>query len=141
MILQVSVIGIIAVGVTQVIITSGIDLSSGSVVFNGEDVTKLRADQRLRRGLVLCPEGRGIFPGMTVTENLNMGAYARKDKDALDEDYDPIWGSLVKQTVKRVYPGFDETYYGYRNFSDLLEQAAKDYGLTLPQFLDRVEDG
>jgi branched-chain amino acid transport system ATP-binding protein len=45
-------------------------LHSGSVVFNGEDVTRLRADQRLRKGLVLCPEGRGIFPGMTVTENL-----------------------------------------------------------------------
>jgi branched-chain amino acid transport system ATP-binding protein len=67
-------------------------LHSGSVVFNGEDVTKLRADQRLRKGLVLCPEGRGIFPGMTVTENLNMGAYARKDKDALDEDYDRVYG-------------------------------------------------
>jgi branched-chain amino acid transport system ATP-binding protein len=67
-------------------------LSAGSVVFNGEDVTKLRADQRLRKGLVLCPEGRGIFPGMTVTENLNMGAYTRKDKAAIDEDYDRVFG-------------------------------------------------
>jgi branched-chain amino acid transport system ATP-binding protein len=67
-------------------------LSAGSVVFDGEDVTKLRADQRLRKGLVLCPEGRGIFPGMTVTENLNMGAYTRKDKAAMDEDYDRVFG-------------------------------------------------
>jgi branched-chain amino acid transport system ATP-binding protein len=67
-------------------------LAAGSVVFNGEDVTKLRADQRLRKGLVLCPEGRGIFPGMTVTENLNMGAYTRKDKAAMDEDYDRVFG-------------------------------------------------
>ncbi|NYE38755.1 branched-chain amino acid transport system ATP-binding protein [Nocardioides cavernae] len=67
-------------------------LAAGSVVFNGEDVTKLRADQRLRKGLVLCPEGRGIFPGMTVTENLNMGAYTRKDKAAIDEDYDRVFG-------------------------------------------------
>ena len=66
-------------------------LSAGTVMFNGEDVTKLRADQRLRKGLVLCPEGRGIFPGMTVTENLNMGAYTRKDKAALDEDYDRVF--------------------------------------------------
>jgi uncharacterized protein (TIGR00288 family) len=44
---------------------------------------------------------------------------------SLETDYDPIWGSLVKQTVKRVYPGFNESYYGYRNFSDLLEHAAK----------------
>ena len=67
-------------------------LSAGTVMFNGEDVTKLRADQRLRKGLVLCPEGRGIFPGMTVTENLNMGAYTRKDKAAMDEDYDRVFG-------------------------------------------------
>lgn len=67
-------------------------LASGSVVFDGEDVTKLRADQRLRKGLVLCPEGRGIFPGMTVTENLNMGAYTRKDKAAIEEDYERVFG-------------------------------------------------
>ena len=67
-------------------------LAAGSIVFNGEDVTKLRADQRLRKGLVLCPEGRGIFPGMTVTENLNMGAYTRKDKTAMEEDYERVFG-------------------------------------------------
>jgi uncharacterized protein (TIGR00288 family) len=42
---------------------------------------------------------------------------------SLEADYDPLWGSIVKQTVKRVYPGFSESYYGYRNFSDLLEDA------------------
>lgn len=76
-------------------------LHSGSVVFNGEDVTRLRADQRLRKGLVLCPEGRGIFPGMTVTENLNMGAYTRKDKDALDEDYDRVFGLFPRMNERR----------------------------------------
>ena len=50
---------------------------------------------------------------------------------SLEQDYATVWGSLVKQTVKRVYPGFDETYYGYRNFSDLLEQAAKEGLVTL----------
>jgi hypothetical protein len=50
---------------------------------------------------------------------------------SLEADYATVWGSLVKQTVKRVYPGFDETYYGYRNFSDLLEQAAKEGLITL----------
>ena len=45
---------------------------------------------------------------------------------SLETDYQTIWGSLVKQTVKRVYPGFNESYYGYRNFSDLLEDAAKE---------------
>ena len=66
-------------------------LSAGKITFDGEDVTKLRADQRLRKGLVLCPEGRGIFPGMTVTENLDMGAYTRKDKAAIDEDFERVF--------------------------------------------------
>ena len=42
---------------------------------------------------------------------------------SLEVDYDPLWGSLVKQTIRRVYPGFSETYYGYRTFSELLEEA------------------
>ena len=40
---------------------------------------------------------------------------------ALESEYDPLWGSLVKQTIRRVYPGFNEGYYGYRAFSDLLK--------------------
>ena len=42
---------------------------------------------------------------------------------SLEADYDPLWGSLVKQAVKRVYPGFNERYYGFRSFSELLEEA------------------
>jgi hypothetical protein len=48
--------------------------------------------------------------------------------DSLARDYDPVWGSMVKQTIRRVYPGFNEDYYGYRSFNDLLEDAA-DQGL------------
>lgn len=44
---------------------------------------------------------------------------------SLERDYDPLWGSLVKQTMRRVYPGFNESYYGYRSFSDLLNRVAK----------------
>ena len=44
---------------------------------------------------------------------------------SLESDYDPVWGSLVKQTIKRVYPGFNEGYYGYGSFSELLEDAEK----------------
>ena len=42
---------------------------------------------------------------------------------SLELDYDPLWGSMIKQTIRRVYPGFNERYYGYRNFADLLEDA------------------
>ena len=76
-------------------------LASGRVVFNGEDVTKLRADQRMRKGLVLAPEGRGIFPGMTVVENLNMGAYTRRDKAAIDEDYDRVYALFPRMNERR----------------------------------------
>lgn len=44
---------------------------------------------------------------------------------SLERDYDPLWGSMVKQTIKRVHPGFNEEYYGYRSFSDLLKDAAE----------------
>ena len=50
---------------------------------------------------------------------------------SLETDYTTVWGSAVKQTVKRVYPGFDESYYGYRSFSDLLEHAAKEGLVTI----------
>jgi uncharacterized protein (TIGR00288 family) len=52
---------------------------------------------------------------------------------SLEADYDPLWGSIVKQTVKRVYPGFSESYYGYRSFSDLLEDA-KQHGVIELEF-------
>jgi uncharacterized protein (TIGR00288 family) len=42
---------------------------------------------------------------------------------SLEAEYDPLWGSLIKQTIRRVYPGFNERYYGYKNFADLLEDA------------------
>ncbi|CAG0979999.1 hypothetical protein MYXO_01799 [Myxococcaceae bacterium] len=43
---------------------------------------------------------------------------------SLERDYDPVWGSMVKQTIRRVYPGFNEDYYGYASFAALLEDAA-----------------
>ena len=43
--------------------------------------------------------------------------------ESLEADYDPLWGSMVKQALRRVHPDFNEGYYGYRTFSDLLEDA------------------
>ncbi|GID31801.1 ABC transporter ATP-binding protein [Paractinoplanes brasiliensis] len=61
-------------------------VSQGTIRFDGEDITKLRADLRVIRGVSQSPEGRGIFPGMTVRENLEMGAYTRKSRAEIDED-------------------------------------------------------
>lgn len=45
--------------------------------------------------------------------------------ESLEQDYDTVWGSALKQAVRRVYPGFNESYYGYTNFSQLLKDVAK----------------
>jgi uncharacterized protein (TIGR00288 family) len=52
---------------------------------------------------------------------------------SLETDHDPLWGSIVKQTLKRVYPGFNESYYGYRSFSDLLKDA-REHGMIELEF-------
>jgi branched-chain amino acid transport system ATP-binding protein len=53
-------------------------LSAGKIVFGGRDISKVAGHKRVLMGIGQAPEGRGIFPGMTVTENLFMGAYARR---------------------------------------------------------------
>ncbi len=64
---------------------------SGRVVFDGQDITGLRPDQILLRGLAYVPQGRIVFPQMTVLENLEMGAYIERDphrvRDALERVY------------------------------------------------------
>jgi branched-chain amino acid transport system ATP-binding protein len=59
---------------------------SGKVVFEGHDITRRPAHVNVRDGLVLCPEGRRIFPDLTVDENLDLGAYIRNDRDAIRTD-------------------------------------------------------
>ncbi|WP_174735102.1 ABC transporter ATP-binding protein [Mesobacillus harenae] len=61
----------------------------GSIEFKGEGVTGLRPDQLLRKGIALVPEGRQILAGMTVRENLEMGAYHRKDNE-IDQDINNV---------------------------------------------------
>jgi branched-chain amino acid transport system ATP-binding protein len=61
-------------------------LASGRIKFAGADITRLRADLRVTRGICQSPEGRGVFPGMTVRENLEMGAYTRRDGAGIAKD-------------------------------------------------------
>jgi branched-chain amino acid transport system ATP-binding protein len=56
---------------------------SGSIVFQGEDLTQSLSDQIVRKGIVQVPEGRKIFATLTVMENLEMGAFTQKDKAAI----------------------------------------------------------
>ncbi|MBJ8343101.1 ABC transporter ATP-binding protein [Antrihabitans sp. YC2-6] len=53
-------------------------LTRGRIMFDGKDITHVKAHDRVKLGIIQAPEGRGVFPGMTVQENLDMGCYARK---------------------------------------------------------------
>jgi branched-chain amino acid transport system ATP-binding protein len=76
-------------------------LSNGKIRFEGDDVTKLRADLRVVRGISQVPEGRGCFPGMTVAENLDMGAYARKDRRKLGPEFDRVYELFPRLRERR----------------------------------------
>ena len=65
---------------------------SGSIVLEGEELEKLPPHEIAYRGVAQSPEGRMIFPRMTVLENLEMGAYARKDKGGFDDDLARVFG-------------------------------------------------
>ena len=65
---------------------------SGRIEFDGQDVSTVPAHRLVRLGIGQAPEGRRIFGRMTVLENLQMGAYSRRDKSELDADYDRVFG-------------------------------------------------
>ena len=67
-------------------------VSVGSVMFDGQDITKMAPHKRVALGIGQSPEGRGVFPGMTVRENLDMGMYLRKDRKsaAASEDLERV---------------------------------------------------
>jgi branched-chain amino acid transport system ATP-binding protein len=79
-------------------------VAEGAIRFQGEDITKLRADLRVVRGVSQSPEGRGIFPGMTVRENLEMGAYTRRNRAEINEDLDRAFSLFprLKEREKQV---------------------------------------
>ena len=67
-------------------------VSSGSILFDGQDISKVPAHERVDLGISQAPEGRGIFPGMTVLENLEIGKFNRKDrKNEMSEDLERVY--------------------------------------------------
>jgi branched-chain amino acid transport system ATP-binding protein len=67
-------------------------ITSGSVTFDGQDISKMPAHERVALGISQAPEGRGIFPGMSVLENLEIGKYFRKDrKHEMKEDLEKVY--------------------------------------------------
>jgi branched-chain amino acid transport system ATP-binding protein len=75
---------------------------SGSITFMGKDITGFPGHKIVKLGITMCPEGRQVFPEMTVLENLEMGAYSRKDKEQAQDlkemiDMFPILGDRIAQ--------------------------------------------
>jgi branched-chain amino acid transport system ATP-binding protein len=76
-------------------------VTRGSIQFDGADLTRVRSDLRVVRGISQAPEGRGIFPGMTVMENLEMGTYARKDRRNFPADLERVFGLFPRLAERR----------------------------------------
>ncbi|HWG98618.1 MAG TPA: ABC transporter ATP-binding protein [Pilimelia sp.] len=80
-------------------------VASGQIRFNGGDITKLRADRRVLLGIGQAPEGRGVFPGMTVMENLEMGAYTRRDRAGIAADLERVFTLFPRLKERRKQAG------------------------------------
>ncbi len=90
----VTLIGANGAGKTTMLKTiSGLrPVASGQILFDGQDISKVSAHDRVSLGISQAPEGRGIFPGMTVLENLEIGKYFRKErKNEMSEDLEKVY--------------------------------------------------
>jgi branched-chain amino acid transport system ATP-binding protein len=74
---------------------------SGTMIFDGEDITGASPQRVLTCGIAHCPEGRRVFPHMTVEENLDMGAYLRSDRAGIAADRDRIYGEFPRLADRR----------------------------------------
>ncbi|MFA5291853.1 MAG: ABC transporter ATP-binding protein [Phycisphaerae bacterium] len=76
-------------------------IGSGEILFNGKNIKGLRTDQLVVRGISLVPEGRRVFPTMTVLENIQMGAFQRRDRALINKDIDLVF-SLFPKLKERI---------------------------------------
>ena len=72
-------------------IMSVVNPASGTISYEGKDITHAATHDIVQRGIVLVPEGRRVFPNLTVLENLRIGAYLREDKDAIEHDIEHVY--------------------------------------------------
>ncbi|MDQ5877473.1 MAG: branched-chain amino acid transport system ATP-binding protein [Pseudomonadota bacterium] len=69
-----------------------LDAAGGSIRYQGKEINKLPPHHLVREGIALVPEGRGVFPRLTITENLSMGAFTRNDKAVIESDLEHVFG-------------------------------------------------
>ena len=89
----VALIGANGAGKTSTLkaISRVIDAVGGDVHFCGEKITRIASHDVIRKGIAMVPEGRGVFPRLTVAENLAMGAFARNDKAGIAGDLEQVY--------------------------------------------------
>ena len=79
-------------------------LAAGRIIFDGSDITRASARKILSLGIAHCPEGRHVFPHMTVEENLEMGSYLRKDRKEVAAELGRIFEQFPRIAERRQQP-------------------------------------
>lgn len=99
----VSLIGANGAGKSTVLrsISGLVPSDSGNIQFMGENLAGLAAHKIVKRGLMHCPEGRGIFPNLSVSENLDLGAFTRSDKEELKRDLSHVYDLFPRLNERR----------------------------------------
>ena len=94
----VALIGANGAGKTSTLkaISRVIDAVGGDVHFCGEKITRIASHDVIRKGIAMVPEGRGVFPRLTVAENLAMGAFVRNDKPGIAGDLEQVYGHFSR---------------------------------------------
>jgi branched-chain amino acid transport system ATP-binding protein len=94
----IALIGANGAGKTTILhtITGLLNAKSGSVIFEGQDLTKIPAHKIVGMGMAHVPEGRRIFAELTVLENLKMGAYTRKDKKEIEDTIETVYNRFPR---------------------------------------------
>ena len=72
-------------------ITGLVPIKSGTILYNGQDITRMDTQKTVEHGIALVPEGRRVFSNLTVLENLRIGAYLRRDTVQIQQDIDYIY--------------------------------------------------
>jgi branched-chain amino acid transport system ATP-binding protein len=99
----VSLIGANGAGKTTTLraISGIVRAAGGRIEFEGEDITRASPRRVLEMGIAHCPEGRRVFPYMSVRENLEMGCFLRKDRAGIEADFEKIFGRFPVLAERR----------------------------------------
>ena len=102
---QVTLIGANGAGKTSSLrALTGLQPFEGDILFDGRSIRGVPPHRLLQQGLVMVPEGRGIFTRLTVRENLQLGAYARRDKPAVRHDFERVCATFPRLNERLHHP-------------------------------------